>query len=101
MCRLCCEIKESRIGQRGIHRIQIDMSMELDLGPVVESGTLQGAVVHLKACNSYDMQRREGRGAEPSDIARIRRDLRFIQCDMKHLSATFEHPLRRQIHHLT
>jgi hypothetical protein len=51
--------------------------------PVVEPRPLQLGIVQRKAERFDEVQRRIGRRAQPGDVARIRRDLRLDQRDVK------------------
>ena len=43
-----------------------------------------GAIVHAKACDTDDVKRHVGGGTQPSDVAGVRWNLRFDECDGKH-----------------
>jgi hypothetical protein len=57
--------------------IKIDMSIQFDLFPIVESRPLQRSVVHSKAGGANDVKRRPGGSAKTGDIAGIRGNFRF------------------------
>ena len=64
--------------------VEINVTVKLDLSPIIQPGSLQRSVVHLKAGHAHDMQWRKRCGTQAGDIAGVWRDLRFIQRDMKH-----------------
>ncbi len=60
------------------------MPVQGDFVPIIKPRTPQRAVIHPKTRYSDDMQRRIRCGTQTRDIARIRRYLGLVQCDMKH-----------------
>jgi len=63
---------------------------------IVEPRALQTLVVQSEAQRLHQMQRRARVRAKPNRIARVRRDLRCIQHDMKHRLSVENDALRRQ-----
>jgi hypothetical protein len=57
------------------------MAMQINLGPVVETGTPYGSIIESEARNTDNVQWGKGGGTEPSDVSGVRRDLRFDESD--------------------
>ena len=53
---------------------------------IIEPGTPQTLVVHVKPQWFYEVQKAAGIGAQAYDIARIGRDFRLVEDDVKHAS---------------
>jgi hypothetical protein len=56
----------------------------LHFGPVVETRALEGAIVHAKAGDAYDVQRNVSRGTVASDVAGVGWYLWFDERDRQH-----------------
>ncbi|MNT92103.1 hypothetical protein D3C72_2333280 [compost metagenome] len=59
------------------------MIMNLDGMPIVQTGTLQGFVIGIKAQRAHQMEMRSRSGAGPRNITGIRRNFRLHQHNMK------------------
>jgi hypothetical protein len=53
------------------------MTMKFNFRPVVQTRSLDSTVIKSEAGNTNDMERGEGRGAEPRDVAGIGWDFRL------------------------
>ena len=62
------------------------MTCELYLGPIVEAGASQRAVVHAKAGDADDVQRRVRRRTQARNVAGVGWNLWFDERDGKHSS---------------
>ena len=60
------------------------MAMHLRVLVVVQSGAAHQSVLHGKAQGFYQMQGASRVGGKANDVARIGRDFRFYQDDVKH-----------------
>lgn len=67
-------------GQKGFKVFPID---DLDLGPIIEAGSLQIAVVGAKTQRVDQMKNGIGSSAKAGDTAGIGRDFRFDQNDVE------------------
>ena len=84
LVRLCREIDEASLRQMFIERSEIFVTREIYFRPVVEACASHGAIVHTKACDADDVKWCVGGGAQPSDVARVGRNLRFDERDGNH-----------------
>jgi hypothetical protein len=83
------DIEKTRIGKRRVKSFEIDMTMQPNIVPVIQTGALQRAVVHPETGRADDVQVGKSRRAEPRDIARVGRNFRFEQSNVKHLFLFF------------
>jgi len=60
--------------------------MQVDVGPIVEAGTLEVLVVQGKTQLSDQVQPGSGGGTQTGDVAGVRGDFRFDQDDIERLN---------------
>src|ERR1041385_1925786 len=60
------------------------MASELYFRPVVETRATQRAIIHAEAGDTNDVQRRVSRRTQARDVAGVRWNLGFDQCDAEH-----------------
>jgi hypothetical protein len=60
------------------------VTRELHFRPVVETRASQRAIVHAKARDADDVKRSVRGSTQSSDVAGVRRNLRFDECNGKH-----------------
>ena len=82
--RLRSEVDEASLRQSVVERLEIFVTRELYLRPVIETGASQRAIVHAKARDADDVKRHVSGSAQPSDVAGVRRNLRFDERDGEH-----------------
>lgn len=70
-------------GEQGFDAVKIGMDEESDVGPVVESSAFELFVVELKSDGFDEVENRVGAGAESGDGARVGRDFRLVQDNVK------------------
>jgi hypothetical protein len=74
------EIQESRTRKALVQSLEIDVTVELNVLPIVQSGPFQCTVVHFEPGHPDNMQRCVGRGALACDVARVGRYFRLVEC---------------------
>ena len=81
-CRLGRQVEEPRPRKARVHRREVDVTMKLDLVPIIEPSPLQCAIVHPEAGNAHNVKRRSRGRAQPCYVAGVGRDLGFVQSDV-------------------
>lgn len=75
-------VQKTRIWKMFVETFEIDMTVQINVFPIVEAGAFQRPVVHPKTGDADNMQAGIRCGAEPGDVAGIRRYLWFDKRDV-------------------
>jgi hypothetical protein len=63
--------------------IEVGVDRDLDLVPIIQAGALERTIVDGESKRLDEMERASGRGAKARDVARVGRNLRFHEDDVK------------------